>query len=323
MKLFTAPFKVLLWLSLLISLLFTLFAWLTAYFILRNTVQEGYVIPGIPTAALLVFPLIFFFLSRKVWYRRRILLSPFPASWSVILNRDVRFYKTLGEEEKRSFEKRIQVFISEKRITGIETEIDDKTRVLIGASAIIPVFMFPQWEYDGLGEILVYPQDFTDDYEFREKGDLQGMYHPEGNTMIISKPSLYRGFMNNNDGTNVGIHEFMHRIDGADGIIDGIPSLLMEESLQVEWKKVMDIEIERIERGRSDIDPYAATDEAEFFAVAGEYFFERPAELERKHPELYRILKRIFRLDAGMLARRALKSMISAPFKRGRHTFMK
>jgi len=50
----------------------------------------------------------------------------------------------------------------------------------------------------------------------------------------------------------------------------------------------------RIESGKSDINPYALTNEAEFFAVAAEYFFEKPEALQHKHPELYAQLSQIF-----------------------------
>jgi Mlc titration factor MtfA (ptsG expression regulator) len=46
--------------------------------------------------------------------------------------------------------------------------------------------------------------------------------------------------------------------------------------------------------GRSDIDPYGATNLSEFLAVSGEYFFERPDLLKHKHPELYQLLNQMF-----------------------------
>ena len=54
-------------------------------------------------------------------------------------------------------------------------------------------------------------------------------------------------------------------------------------------------EVHKIETGHSDINPYATTNEAEFFAVVSEYFFEKPEEFEAKHPELYEMLSRIFK----------------------------
>jgi Mlc titration factor MtfA (ptsG expression regulator) len=50
---------------------------------------------------------------------------------------------------------------------------------------------------------------------------------------------------------------------------------------------------------RSDIDPYAVTNEGEFFAVVSEYFFERPDLLEEKHPELYKLLTEFFHQKPG------------------------
>jgi len=53
-------------------------------------------------------------------------------------------------------------------------------------------------------------------------------------------------------------------------------------------------EIKKIEAGKSDINPYAITNEAEFFAVVSEYFFEKPEKFRQKHPELYEMLCIIF-----------------------------
>ena len=44
------------------------------------------------------------------------------------------------------------------------------------------------------------------------------------------------------------------------------------------------------ERALRALDPYAATDEAELFAVATKSFFERPATLARELPKLYALL---------------------------------
>mgnify|MGYP003870227291 CR=1 FL=1 len=53
-------------------------------------------------------------------------------------------------------------------------------------------------------------------------------------------------------------------------------------------------EIKKISTNHSDINPYGATNEGEFFAVVSEYFFERPDLLESKHPELYKLLVKVF-----------------------------
>ena len=94
-------------------------------------------------------------------------------------------------------------------------------------------------------------------------------------------------------------------IDKSDNIIDGIPSLLLEKQYTIPWLDLINQKIEEIYKDKSDINPYGATNRAEFFAVISEYFFERPQLLKRKHPELYQILEEIF--DQDMTERKLKK----------------
>ena len=52
---------------------------------------------------------------------------------------------------------------------------------------------------------------------------------------------------------------------------------------------------------RTLLDDYAATDPAEFFAVATETFFELPRALKRRHGELYAALSDYYRQDPASL----------------------
>ena len=112
--------------------------------------------------------------------------------------------------------------------------------------------------------------------------------------MILSKTSLHNGFRNETDKKNTAIHEFVHLIDKADGNIDGIPELLLGKQYVIPWIDLIHKKIEEIIEGKSDINPYGATNKTEFFAVISEYFFERPKLLKKKHPELYKLLVEIF-----------------------------
>ena len=89
--------------------------------------------------------------------RTAALAEDFPAAWRHILTERVAFYLSLTEQEKARFEKQVQVFLANTRITGVQTEVDDATRLLVAASALIPVFGFPEWEYRNLGEVLIVP----------------------------------------------------------------------------------------------------------------------------------------------------------------------
>ena len=63
-----------------------------------------------------------------------------------MLERDVAFFRALPPEGQLRFRNELKIFLGEKMITGIGTEIDTRTRVLVGASAVIPIFGYPSWE---------------------------------------------------------------------------------------------------------------------------------------------------------------------------------
>lgn len=223
--------------------------------------------------------------------------KPFPASWRKILFENVAFFNNLNPDEKQQFEFKVHEFLLNCRITGVETEVFEIDRVLIAASAIIPIFAFPNWQYFNLKEVLLYPQEFNQNFDTDgNKRSILGMVgtgYMEGK-MILSKQALHHGFRNETDKKNTAIHEFVHLIDKADGSIDGIPALLLEKQYTIPWIVLIQKKIEEIYDGSSDINPYGATNKTEFFAVISEYFFERPKLLKQKHPELYTLLEGIF-----------------------------
>jgi Mlc titration factor MtfA (ptsG expression regulator) len=112
--------------------------------------------------------------------------------------------------------------------------------------------------------------------------------------MILSQHELRQAFLNKTGKSNTAIHEFVHLIDKTDGTVDGIPEFILQRQYILPWLQLMQQEIKNILADDSDINPYGATSEAEFFAVVSEYFFERPDLLEEKHPQLFKLLSRIF-----------------------------
>ena len=226
--------------------------------------------------------------------------TPFPVDWRLILNDKVDFYKELDVTSKERFEQDILDFLAEIDITGIETEVTDTDRILVGASAVIPLFGYPGWRYRNLNEVLLYNSTFDHDYETKgRERNILGMVG-EGamnRMMILSKPALHEGFENKKSKTNVGIHEFVHLLDKADGTINGIPDILMKNQFSIPWVKLMMDEIREIKEHDSDVNPYGATNEAEFLSVISEYFFKRPDLLKKKHPELFSLLESMYNQD--------------------------
>jgi hypothetical protein len=192
----------------------------------------------------------------------------------------------------------VHEFLLNCRITGISTQIDDTDRILIASSAIIPIFNFKDWKYINIAEVLIYPDTFNQNFQTEGKGRrILGMVGTGymNNKMIISKNALREGFSNETDKKNTAIHEFVHLIDKMDGYIDGIPEVLMQRQYSIPWLDLMKNKIAEINESKSDINRYGATNKAEFFAVASEYFFERPKLLKNKHPKLYNSLEMIFK----------------------------
>lgn len=238
-----------------------------------------------------------FFMKRK---RRPAPASffPLPDEGRRLLRENVPFYNELPPAKQNEFETRMQQFLGNVRITGVNTTVEELDRILIAASAIIPIFGFPDWEYVQLKEVLLYPDSFNQ--EFAQDGygrDTLGMVGsgPYQNVMILSQFQLRQDFLNKTGKGNTAIHEFVHLVDKTDGSVDGIPEFILNHKYITPWLELMHKEIRRILADKSDINPYGATNQGEFFAVVSEYFFERPTLLKEKHPELYQLLSVIFR----------------------------
>ena len=193
----------------------------------------------------------------------------------------------------------MMVFLSEVYIEGVGLEIEELDKILIAASAVIPVFGFNEWHYTNLSGILLYPDTFNEDLEFEGHANARMITGMVGTgrfekQMILSKKALYSGFNNSYDKNNTAIHEFVHLIDKMDGVTDGVPERLIEHPYVIPWLKLIHKEMEAINDNKSDIRNYGGTNEAEFFAVASEYFFEQPHLMQKKHPELYKMLLQCF-----------------------------
>lgn len=258
------------------------------------------------TALLLLLGLaimtLFTLLVLKPAGKRPVDVPPLPESYRGVLEEMVPFYRELALPQKQEFERRIMLFLARVTVTGVNTPVTDADRVLVAASAIIPIFAFPDWEYINLNEVLLYPDSF--DHDFNQQGDERPILGMVGSgamqgVMILSQHELRQSFLNETGKTNTAIHEFVHLVDKIDGSTDGIPEFLLNKRYILPWLELIRKEIQRIRAGKSDINPYGATNEAEFFAVVSEYFFERPDLLEQKNPELFRVLSMIFQKEKG------------------------
>jgi MtfA peptidase len=236
------------------------------------------------------------FATRGARRRARIDREPFPDALRDVLLRRVSYYGRLSAPERARFEREVRYFLHEHVITGPRGEaIDDELRVLVAASAVIVAFGHPTFRYPRLRDIIVYPDAYGEDYQVHRRGIRLGEVGGQG-PIILSARALREGFDDDADGHHVGLHEFAHVLDFAGGRADGVPAFMPWRSVRP-WLHLVHDETCKVKRRRSVLRRYAATNEAEFFAVATEVFFEQPCDLEQKHPDLYGVLREVYGQD--------------------------
>jgi MtfA peptidase len=230
------------------------------------------------------------------WRRRRIRAAPFPDAWTAVLERNAPFAARLAAADRVRLEGDLQVFVAEKTFIGAAgMEITDEVKVTIAAAAARLVLHLDIALYDDLTEIVVYP----DAYKNPGVGDdvaVLGEAHSWG-VVVLSWHAVVQGMRNPDDGHDTALHEFAHVLDRVDGAFDGAPTLRAHDHYRP-WAAAMTRHYDRLRRRdkrvRSVLRDYGATNEAEFFAVATEAYFERPLRMRERAPELYEELRRFY-----------------------------
>jgi len=286
------------------SIKFNFKYWIITFIILLSSIpiltmneQQTYAkVVGVSTVVLTTFAIRrwLYFANKAKGKPNKINLNINDRYWLI---ENIKFYKNLSKIDRRVFEDRISLFVTDIIITEIGKEIPSRdTCLYVASSAVITFWGLPYWNYGRLSEVLVYPDNFTDENEIDSRGEVMGKVHQGGlmdTTMILSMPALVAGFKNSNDKKNVGIHEFAHLIDKADGVIDGIPVNLEIETRE-KWIELFAKEFNEIQHKSNDINVYGAVSLSEFFAVIIEYFKESPGKLEQNHKELFNLMNSYF-----------------------------
>lgn len=245
----------------------------------------------------------------RKWRRNRIAARQFPDRWLQIIEKNVLLYNRLPAEDKAELQKHILIFIAEKRFEGCGgLEITDEIKVIIAAQACMLLLHRKTDYYPGLSSILVYPHAFivhraqhlADGVVAEGPQVLSGESWRQG-SVVLSWDNVKHGCADIHDGQNVVFHEFAHQIDSSGGKGDR-SGVLKSTSSYITWARVLQKDYQRLREATQQnrpafLDKYGATDPAEFFAVATEFFFEKPQELKQIHPDLYNELKRFYHQD--------------------------
>lgn len=245
--------------------------------------------------------------------RRRILETPFPEAWDGYIAKNVALAGRLGPAEQQRLRELVQVFVAEKYFEGCGgLELSDEIKVTIAAQACVLLLGKSDASlFDDVRSILVYPSIvrspprrlglFEQPSAPIEHGvALSGEAHMRGPVILAWDVALAGG--REEVPGNVVLHELAHKIDMANGAVDGTPPLA-NRAARRRWAAVCAPAFARLKRDAAagwptSIDPYGATNEAEFFAVATEAYFTRPDELRAAEPALYATLADFYRFEA-------------------------
>ena len=237
--------------------------------------------------------------------RARLRALPFPAPWRRILRQRVPAVARLPADLQRQLKQHLQVFLAEKPFIGCRGQpVHDGLRLSIAAQACLLLLGDDRSDYfPQLRQVLVYPGAFIVDRVAQQGSGLQqeqkralvGESWQQGQ-VLLSWADVQAGATKPADGQNVVLHEFAHQIDQDKGAADGRPWRASRASRR-QWDAVMGQAFRQLQHEPSALfGAYAATDPAEFFAVATERFFEQPKLLFEQVPDVYRELARLYRV---------------------------
>jgi hypothetical protein len=229
---------------------------------------------------------------------------PFPNPWRAYLEKTLH-YPRLTSDKKTRIERSILIFIHMKTYVGAGLDITDEMKIVTAFYACLMVQNRPGDGYPSLQTIILYSDDFVVD-ELHEHGGivskgrsvLDGQSSPD--TVVLSWHDAEAEAYHPSE-HNVIIHEFAHILDFEDGLSDGVP--LLPNAEEKTWEHVLGHAFKTLEHALEHghlsekyqlLGEYAATNEAEFFAVASERFFMRPEPLRHHFPALYSLLESFY-----------------------------
>jgi Mlc titration factor MtfA (ptsG expression regulator) len=207
----------------------------------------------------------------------------------------VPLYAALAADARAQFEHDVRLLLSTLRFEATDgVDLTDELRLAVAAGGATLLHGRPDWDLPTDRTVLFVPGAFDEAYGEEEAGVYDGMVHTQGPVVLSARAAL-DGWARA-DGQNVVLHELAHLFDLDGTGADGLPTFLDRGSVDA-WARLARDEMRKAAGGRSVLRSYAAHDRAELFAVATEQFFERPARLRSRHPELYAALRAFYNLD--------------------------
>jgi len=262
---------------------------------------------AIVCAALAFAVLLAWFVPR--WRLGRVLARPLTDVQLGIIERNVAQYRGMPRDLRAQLQRLVKQFLHQKTFVGCAgLEVTEEMRVTIAAQACLLLLNRPTRVYPGLHAVLVYPGAFLVPRRQQDEAgvvtetrqDLLGESWGDGR-VVLSWEHVRRAGLPAEGTHNVVLHEFAHQLDSESGSNNGAPFLGSPERYR-SWSDTLSRDFAMLRQdaywGQRDVlDPYGATNPAEFFAVATESFFEQPHALAARHPDLYAEFEAYYRVD--------------------------
>jgi len=246
-----------------------------------------------------------FFKNRR---REALRAQPLSVEERAVLDKNIPYLTSLSAQDRTELEALVRIFVAEKTFEGCGgLLLTDEIKLTIAGQACLLLLHRETDIYPNVDAIVVYPSAYRvptrqhDGAVVLEEDQTRLGESWQRGLVVLAWDHVLSGAAEPRDGQNVVLHEFAHQLDGESGDMNGTPEL-HARARYTSWAHVLGTEFEELSRrlhaGRSsDIDPYGATNPAEFFAVLTEMFFEKPHALKRRHAELYAELAEFYKQD--------------------------
>lgn len=236
---------------------------------------------------------------------------PLPfSSWQSV--RHLACLRHLSSVEKARLRVLCSVFMKQKVITGEQgLKLNDEMQLTIVAQACLPILKLGLNYYSAFTQVYIYPAAF---WVERDETDETGVIHHRKallsgeswsrGPVILSWRDIQHDLQHSDEGHNVVIHEFAHKIDMLNRGANGMPPVASGSSSE-EWHSIFQQAYNHLQsrlqhHHKTCINQYGASSPTEFFAVVSEYFFTAPQHLSQCYPGVYHELELFYQQNPAL-----------------------
>lgn len=244
--------------------------------------------------------------------------APIPPEWLPLLERSVPAIGSLTTPERERLLHASRELVDALHWEGCGgLDLTADMRLIIAAQASLLILAIPGEPFPGLRQVLVYPHTFVprracDPHKWLAASECDRPLPEIGETwgdgsLVLAWDAALLDASKVGSERNVVLHEFAHelafenQLTPVNPLVPWEPTVPQPDAWRDELKESHKRLVTKLEsRTPTVLREYAATNLAEFFAVATEAFFGQPTHLEREYPALYEQLHRFYRQDPAL-----------------------